>query len=75
MFQIENDPISMKDWVFEWDNYTRIQVLTKYFSSRKYIFVGESDLFTIEASNKQQFTVMVSLQFQLTLSNHYSYPT
>ena len=63
IFQIENDPISMKDWVFERDHYTRIQVMMKYFTSRKYIFVAESQVLTIEASNKVSFTVVVSFQF------------
>ena len=63
IFQIENDPISMKDWVFECDNYTCIQVLTKYFSSRKYIFVLETEELTIEAANKQQFTVVMSSHY------------
>ena len=63
IFQIENDPISMEDWVFERDHYTRIQVMMKYFTSRKYIFVAESQVLTIEASNKVSFTVVVSFQF------------
>ena len=61
IFQIENDPISMKDWVFERDNYTRIWVMTKYFPSRKYIFVVETETLKIETSNKMEFTVVVSL--------------
>ena len=61
IFQIENDPITMRDWVHEWDHYTRIQLLTKYFSSRKYIFVIEAQKLSIQASNKQEFTVAVRL--------------
>ena len=60
IFRIENDPITMKDWIFEHDNYTRIQVFTKYFSSRRYIFVVETQKFKIEAENKQEFQVLVT---------------
>ena len=45
----------------ERDNYTRIQMLTKYFSSRKYIFVVELENVIIEMHNKIQYPVMVSL--------------
>ena len=55
----------MKDWIFECDHYTRIQVITKYFISRKYIFVVETDVFTIQASNKQEFTVVVGCKSDL----------
>ena len=34
IFRVQNDPISMKEWIHERDNYTRIQIFTKYFSSR-----------------------------------------
>ena len=54
IFRIENDPISIRDWVYEHDHYTRIQLLTKYFESRKYIFVVEAEKLTIEAANKQE---------------------
>ena len=60
IFQIQNDPISLKEWVFERDNYTCIQLLTKYFSSRKYIFVMECETLTIQASNKVEYPVVVS---------------
>ena len=42
IFRIENDPITMKLWVFERDHYTRIQKHTKVFPSRKYIFLLET---------------------------------
>ena len=71
IFQIENDPITMRDWVFERDNYTRIQVLTKYFSSRKYIFVVETQMYRIEAGNKQEFQVLVSVKYQHHIRNLY----
>ena len=61
IFQIENDPITMKEWVFEHDNYTCIQVLTKYFSSRKYIFIVKTQVLTIEASNTVKFPVVVRI--------------
>ena len=58
----------MKDWVFECDYYTRIQVMTKYFPSRKYIFVVESQLLTIEASNKVEFPVVVRVTTEFYIS-------
>ena len=61
IFQIQNDPITLRDWVHECDNYTRIQLLTKYFSSRKYIFVIEAERLKVEAANKQEFTVAVCI--------------
>ena len=67
VFRIENDPITLRDWVHERDYYTRIQLLTKYFSSRKYIFVIESEMLTIPASNKQEFMISVSDYFLLFL--------
>ena len=45
---------------FERDHYTRIQLLTKYLPSRRYIFVMEAEKFMIEAVNKQEFWVVVS---------------
>ena len=71
IFQIENDPITMRDWVFERDNNTRIQVLKKYFSSRKYIFVVETQMYRIEAGNKQEFQVLVSVKYQHHIRNLY----
>ena len=61
-FRIQNDPITMRNWIFERDHYTRIQAITKYFQSRRYIFVVETDVLRIEAENKQEFTVVVSFQ-------------
>ena len=61
VFRIQNDPISLRDWVYECNNYTRIQVLTKYFPSRRYIFVMEAEKLAIEAANKQEFWVVVSV--------------
>ena len=55
----------MKDWVFERDNYTRIQLLTKYFSSRQYIFVMEVETLRIEASNTVEFPVIVSVAYYI----------
>ena len=59
IIRIQNDPITMKDWVYERDNYTRIQILTKYLSSRRYIFVIEAEKLKIELSNKQEHWVAV----------------
>ena len=59
IYQIQNDPITMREWVHERDQYTRIQLLTKYFTSRKYIFVIEAQKLKIEASNTQEFFVVV----------------
>ena len=42
IFRIQNDPISMKEWIVERDQYTRIQMLTMFFSSKKYIFCSGS---------------------------------
>ena len=66
IFRIQNDPITMHDWVHERDYYTRIQLMTKYFSSRKYIFVMECKKLQVESANKQEFLVVVSLFSQLS---------
>ena len=60
IFRVQNDPISMKEWIHERDNYTRIQIFTKYFSSRKYIWLIEAQNLKICALNKQEFPVVVS---------------
>ena len=52
----------MKQWVHKRDNYTRIQILTRYFTNIKYIFVVESETLTIEAANKQEFVVTVGYE-------------
>ena len=59
IFSIMNDPITMKQWVHERDLYTRIQMETKLFSSRKYIFVVEAKLLKIQLSNVVELAVMV----------------
>ena len=69
IFWIQNDPITIKDWVHERDYYTRIQMLTKYFSSRKYIFDVELENVVIEMHNKIQYPVMVSLPEVFILRN------
>ena len=53
----------MREWVHERDNYTRIQLLMKYFASRRYIFVIEAELLTIEVANKVEFWVVVGRSF------------
>ena len=63
IFRVQNDPISMKAWVFERDKYTRVQVMLKYFTSRRYIFVVQCETLTIEATNKQEFRVVASFFF------------
>ena len=59
LFGVANDPITLKDWVYECDNYTRLQLLTRYFSSRRYIFVVEADVLKIQSSNTIEYTVVV----------------
>ena len=59
LFRVENDPITLKDWVYERDNYTRLQLLTRYFSSRRYIFIVEADVLKIQSSNTIEYTVVV----------------
>ena len=59
-FRISNDPISMKTWVFERDNYTRIQKFTKSFCNRGYIFVAEVKELCLSGINKLAFSVVVS---------------
>ena len=60
IFKIQNDPITMRDWIHERDYYTRVQLLTKYLTSRTYIFVIEVAHLKVESSNTQEFTVAVS---------------
>ena len=59
IFQIENDPITMKLWVFERDHYMCIQKENKIFSSRKYIFVIECRHVQLMAGNKIDKIVVV----------------
>ena len=59
-FKIQNDPITMREWIHERDFYTRIQILTKYLTNRRYIFVIEADTLAIQASNREEFKVVVS---------------
>ena len=62
IFKIMNDPITMRMWVCERDHYTRIQMFTKLFPSRRYIFVVESKKITISVSNKVELNVLVKLR-------------
>ena len=59
IFCIKNDPITMKQWVHERDFYTRIQLQTKLFSSRKYIFVMEAKSFLMQVTNSVELSVLV----------------
>ena len=61
IFKIQNDPITMRDWIHERDYYTRVQLLTKYLTSRTYIFVIEVAHLKVESSNTQEFTVAVGV--------------
>ena len=60
-FRIANDPISMKKWVHERDNYTRIQKFTKSFCNRSYIFVAEVKELCLKGVNNLGFYVVVSM--------------
>ena len=61
ILRIANDPISMKKWVYECDNYTRIQKFTKSFCNRSYIFIAEVAPLCMEGMNKIDFKVVVSM--------------
>ena len=61
IFRIQNDPISIKTWVHERDNYTRIQKRTKQFDCRTYIFVVETKKLDICRGNTVEFEVMVRI--------------
>ena len=49
----------MKTWIIERDNYTQIQLFTKYFSSKKYIFIIEVEQLHVQAENLLEYEVMV----------------
>ena len=44
----------------EIDQYTRIQMLTTYFSSKKYIFLVEVETLKVKSENEVQYSVVVS---------------
>ena len=60
IFQIKNDPITMKLWVIERDEYTRIQNKSKSFESRMYIFVMETTTLEIKLNNTVKLHVLVT---------------
>ena len=59
IFQIENDPITMKLWVYERDYYTCIQKKNKVFDSKEYIFLVESRRLEISVGNKIDLCIVV----------------
>ena len=72
-FHITNDPISMKAWVNERDNYTRIQKENKSFPSKKYILVLEGKQFEVSVQNKICLNVVVSNIYSGMLHLHAIY--
>ena len=60
VFRITNDPISMKTWVYERDNYTRIQKFTKSFCNKTYIFLAEVETLSLTRGNKFEVKCVVS---------------
>ena len=71
IFQIQNDPISMKSWVKERDVYTRIQINTKSFESRMYIFVLETKMLTVSVENTMQMQIMVIKIFMSSIAQNF----
>ena len=65
LFRIANDPITMKTWIFERDNYTRIQKFTKSFCNRTYIFVAEVQMIALTRGNKLEVQLVVRKYFLL----------
>ena len=59
IFKIYNDPITMRTWVFERDNYTRIQKFTKSFCNRSYIYVAEVEKVCLKGANTLEFPLVV----------------
>ena len=59
VFRIRNYPITMRKWVFERDNYTRIQKFTKSFCNRTYIFVAEVESLELTRGNNFQVNCVV----------------
>ena len=59
IFRIINDPISMRLWICERDHYTRIQMFSKLFPSRKYISIVEAKKMSISVSNTVELQVLV----------------
>ena len=60
IFQIQQDPITIKDWTYERDNYTRIQRMTKYCASKKSIIVLKANEVELVGSNVVQIPVLVT---------------
>ena len=58
-FKIKNDPISMKLWVNERENYTKIQKEKKSVSSKEYILVLEVNTLHVNVQNNISLNVLV----------------
>ena len=58
--KIENDPISIRTWIHERDNYTRLYRQPKRYATKKYIFVAEMIVLEISRKNLMQYCVVVS---------------
>ena len=59
IMKIENDPVSIKSWIYERENYTRLYRQPKRYATKKYIFVMELIVFEIQRKNLLQYCVMV----------------
>ena len=60
IFRVKNDPITMRMWTNERDNYTRIQKEDKKFPSKEYIFVVETKQLEAIVGNEIKLQVLVS---------------
>ena len=61
VLHIENDPISLKTWLHERDNYTRISRMPKRFATRRYIFIIEVLVLEISRKNDVQHVLLVRM--------------
>ena len=74
IFKIKNDPITMKSWVKERDEYTRIQLFSKLLPSRQYIFVVEAKPIELDVGVKKNLAILVQcFSFLKFLFNHVMY--
>ena len=52
----------MKVWVIERDTYTQIQHFTKYFPSKRYIFLVEVEKLQVNISPGLEYSIVVGVQ-------------
>ena len=60
ILKIENDPITLKEWIYERDYFTRYVRMPKRYATKNYIFIIEPIVMEIARSNTLQYLIIVS---------------